>query len=113
GVGGGGRIVGGLVALFASTLLFAFADSLPWLFAARLVQGAADAVTWGVGFALVADLYDSNERGKVTGMVMMGTSFAVMIGPTLGGWLYEIGGIRLPFIFVAIMAAIGVALFAW
>ncbi|HEY6214913.1 MAG TPA: MFS transporter [Vicinamibacterales bacterium] len=112
-IGRKGPIVGGLVALFAATLLFAFADSLPWLFAARLVQGAADAVTWVVGFALIADLYDANERGKVTGIVMMGTSFAVMIGPTIGGWLYEIGGIRLPFIFVAILAAIVCASFFW
>src|SRR5882672_9317355 len=49
-------MVGGLVALGAASLLFAFGDTLPWLFAARLVQGAADAVTWVVGFALIADL---------------------------------------------------------
>jgi MFS family permease len=36
---------------------------------------------------------------------MSGASFAFMIGPSLGGWLYEIGGIRLPFIIVAVMAA--------
>src|SRR5436309_6155354 len=105
-----GPIVGGLIALGAASLLFAFADTLPWLFAARLVQGAADAVTWVVGFALVADLYEAPERGRVTGFVMMGTSFAVMIGPTFGGWLYEAGGIRLPFIFVAGLAAIVTAL---
>src|SRR5437016_13659597 len=39
-------MVGGLAALAGATLLFAYATSLPWLFAARLVQGAADAVTW-------------------------------------------------------------------
>src|SRR3954471_7056455 len=50
-------MVGGLIALAAATLLFAFADSLPWLFAARLVQGGADAITWVVGFALIADRY--------------------------------------------------------
>src|ERR1043166_1438730 len=110
-IGRRGPMVGGLVALFGATLLFAFADSLPWLFAARLVQGAADAVTWVVGFALVADLYDSNERGKVTGIVMMGTSFAVMIGPTIGGWLYEIGGLRLPFLAVTAMAIVDLVLF--
>src|ERR1700704_4397301 len=104
---------GGLGALPAGTLLFAFADGLPWLFAARLVQGAADAITWVVGFALIADLYDSNERGRITGIVMMGTSFAVMFGPTLGGWLYEIGGIRLPFIAVTVLAIVGIILFAW
>src|SRR5207248_48391 len=112
-IGRKGPIVGGLVALSAASLLFAFADSLPWLFAARLVQGAADAVTWVVGFALIADLYDTNERGRITGIVMMGTSFAVMCGPTLGGWLYELGGIRLPFIGVAVMAAIDVVLLMW
>src|SRR5947207_15902993 len=86
-------IVSGLMALAAATLLFAFATSLPWLFAARLVQGAADAVTWVVGFALIADRYGVEERGRVTGIVMSGTSFAFMIGPTIGGWLYELGGV--------------------
>src|SRR5439155_18150463 len=112
-IGRKGPIVGGLVALSAASLLFAFADSLPWLFAARLVQGAADAVTWVVGFALIADLYDSSERGRITGIVMMGTSFAFMFGPTLGGWFYEIGGIRLPFIAVAVMAIVDLGLFMW
>jgi multidrug resistance protein len=112
-IGRKGPIVGGLVALAAASALFAFSETLPWLFAARLVQGAADAITWVVGFALIADLYDSTERGRVTGIVMMGTSFAVMFGPTLGGWLYEIGGIRLPFIAVTVLAIVGIILFAW
>src|SRR5580693_6655809 len=68
-------LVGGLVALAAATLLFAFAGSLPGLFAARLVQGAADAITWVVGFALIADVYGPAERGRATGIVMSGTSF--------------------------------------
>lgn len=106
-------MIGGLVALAAATLLFAFGESLPWLFAARLVQGAADAITWVVGFALIADLYAPEERGRVTGIVMSGTSFALMIGPSLGGWLYEIGGPRLPFLAVAVLAAIAAAAFAW
>jgi MFS transporter, DHA1 family, solute carrier family 18 (vesicular amine transporter), member 1/2 len=106
-------MVGGLIALAAATLLFAFATSLPWLFAARLVQGAADAVTWVVGFALIADRYRVEERGRVTGIVMSGTSFAFMIGPSIGGWLYEIGGIRLPFLFVTALAATAAVLFTW
>jgi DHA1 family solute carrier family 18 vesicular amine transporter 1/2 len=106
-------MVGGLVALAASTLLFAFADGLPWLFAARLVQGAADAVTWVVGFALIADLYGDDERGRIAGIVLSGTSFAVMIGPSLGGWLYELGGIRLPFLFVTALSVVAAAAFVW
>jgi DHA1 family solute carrier family 18 vesicular amine transporter 1/2 len=106
-------MVGGLVALSAATLIFAYADTLPWLFAARLVQGAADAVTWVVGFALIADLYGPSDRGRVMGMVMSGTNFAFMFGPTLGGWLYEAGGIRLPFLVVGLLAIAGAIAFMW
>src|SRR5262245_17163846 len=41
-------LVLGMLALAASTLIFAFAERLPALFGARLTQGAADAVTWVV-----------------------------------------------------------------
>jgi DHA1 family solute carrier family 18 vesicular amine transporter 1/2 len=106
-------LVGGMMALAAATILFAFAVSLPWLFFARLVQGAADAITWVVGFALIADLYGQQERGRVMGLVMSGTNFALMFGPTIGGWLYEAGGIRMPFLFVAALAVLGGAAFLW
>ena len=106
-------LVGGMIVLAGSTLLFAFADSLAWLFAARLAQGAADAVTWVVGFALIADLYGPAERGRVMGFVMSGTSLGLMIGPSLGGWLYETGGMRLPFLTVAGFAVAATLGFAW
>ncbi len=112
-VGRKAPIVGGLTALAAATVLFAFARGLPLLFAARLVQGAADAITWVVGFALIADLYGSDERGRVTGIVMSGASLAFMLGPTAGGWLYEIGGMALPFLAVAALSAVVAAGFAW
>jgi predicted MFS family arabinose efflux permease len=76
------------------------------LFVARLAQGAADAVTWVVGFALLADLYGPAERGRASGIVMSGASSAFVVGPSLGGWLYELGGLRLPFLAVAGMAAV-------
>ena len=112
-VGRRGPMLGGLIALAISTLLFAYSLSLPMLFAARLVQGAADATTWVVGFALVADLYAPEERGRVTGIILGGTSVAYMVGPSIGGWLYQFGGIRLPFLAVTAMAAITAAAFAW
>src|SRR2546426_2625569 len=92
-------LVGGLIALAAATFLFAFAQGLPWLFAARLVQGAADAITWVVGFALIADRYSVEERGRVTGIVMAGTSVGVMIGPSIGGGVDAPRRIPPPFFF--------------
>jgi DHA1 family solute carrier family 18 vesicular amine transporter 1/2 len=103
----------GMVALALASALFAVGDRLSLLFAARLVQGAADAVTWVVGFALVADLYAPEERGRVNGIVMSGTTFAVMIGPTIGGFLYEAGGTKLPYLSVAVLAAIVAVGFIW
>jgi DHA1 family solute carrier family 18 vesicular amine transporter 1/2 len=99
-------LVTGMLALAGSTLMFARADSLPLLFAARMVQGAADGVTWVVGFALVADCYGAEDRGRVMGYVMSGTSLGIIVGPSIGGWLYDAGGVALPFQFVAALALV-------
>jgi predicted MFS family arabinose efflux permease len=106
-------LAGGMLALAGATALFAYADGLAWLFAARMVQGAADGITWVVGFALIADRYGPAERGRVSGIVMSGTSTAIIVGPTIGGWLYEIGGMPAPFLTVAAMATIAAAAFVW
>jgi predicted MFS family arabinose efflux permease len=111
-VGRRAPMLAGLAALAGATLLFAYSRDLPTLFAARLVQGAADATTWVVGFALIADLYPPEARGRVTGIILGGTSVAYMVGPSIGGWLYEIGGVRLPFLFVTGMAVLTAAAFA-
>jgi DHA1 family solute carrier family 18 vesicular amine transporter 1/2 len=105
-------LVIGMLALAASTMMFANAASLAALFAARMVQGAADGVTWVVGFALIADRYRPEERGRVMGYVMSGTSLGIMVGPSLGGWLYEAGGVALPFQVVSVIALICAAGFA-
>jgi multidrug resistance protein len=101
----------GLALLAASTLAFAYAESLAMLFAARLLQGAADGMTWIVGFAMIADLYGADERGRAMGLAMAGSSLGIIIGPVLGGWLYEVGGIRLPFLFVSALAVLDLIAF--
>ena len=91
-------------------------ETMHWLGsmgALNFFAGAADAVTWVVGFALIADLYGPAERGRVMGFVMSGTSFGLMIGPSLGGWLYETGGMKLPFLTVAALAVVAAVGFAW
>lgn len=105
-------LVMGMLTLAGSTMMFANADSLTTLFAARMIQGAADGVTWVVGFALIADCYAQEDRGRVMGYVMSGTSFGIILGPSIGGWLYQAGGVALPFEFVAVLALICAAGFA-
>ena len=103
-------LVGGMAALAVATAIFGTAGRLAPLFAARLVQGAADAVTWVVGFALIADLYAPEERGRVIGAVMGAANVGLILGPTLGGWLYQLGGVEFPFLVLAgVAAALAVA----
>jgi multidrug resistance protein len=111
-VGRKGPMMLGLGLLATATLAFAYAESLPMLFAARLLQGAADGMTWIVGFAMIADMYAPEERGRAMGLAMGGSTLGIIIGPVIGGWLYEIGGIRLPFLCVAAIAVVDLLVFA-
>jgi DHA1 family solute carrier family 18 vesicular amine transporter 1/2 len=107
-----GPMIFGLLLLATSTVAFAYAESLPMLFVARLLQGAADGMTWIVGFAMIADLYGPEERGGAMGLAMAGSTLGIIVGPVIGGWLYQIGGIQLPFLFVSALALIDLIVFA-
>ena len=111
-IGRKGPMICGLALLAAATLAFAYTQTLEMLFVARLLQGAADGMTWIVGFAMIADLYGPEERGRAMGLAMAGSTLGIIIGPVIGGWLYEIGGIRLPFLFVAALAVVDLLVFA-
>src|SRR3954469_2702891 len=65
-------MIGALLLLAVSALAFAYAQSLAMLFVARILQGAADGMTWIVGFAMIADLYSVEERGRAMGLAMAG-----------------------------------------
>jgi predicted MFS family arabinose efflux permease len=47
------------------------------------------------------------------GLVMSGSNLGFMLGPSIGGWLYETGGARLPFLAVTVLALVGLAGFVW
>ena len=107
-VGGTDRrvLLGGIGLYGTLSLVAALSVSLPMLFVARLLAGAGDAIAWGVGFALVADLFGPHERGRVIGLVMSGSNLGFMLGPSIGGWLYESGGPALPFLLVTVLGLI-------
>jgi DHA1 family solute carrier family 18 vesicular amine transporter 1/2 len=91
-------IVGAVLLAFA-TLVFAFAPNYELMLVGRLLQGAAAAATWTVGLALLAVRYADN-RAQVMGYALMGSTAGSVLGPLFGGWLYGIGGYRLPFFVV-------------
>jgi DHA1 family solute carrier family 18 vesicular amine transporter 1/2 len=96
-----GVMLWGMVVLLASTLLFAFANSMTLLIVARLLQGVAAAATWTAGLALIMDMYPPTKRGKALGTVLTFMSAGTLLGAPLGGMLFEWGGYQLPFLLVA------------
>ncbi|MFN0071742.1 MAG: MFS transporter [Chloroflexota bacterium] len=88
----------GLVGLALATMLFAFATDYTQLVLARLLQGVAAAITWSAGLAMIADAFDSESRGWAMGVAMAGVSAGSLLGPPVGGLLYELGGYQLPFL---------------
>lgn len=104
-IGRKGPMLWGLLGLAGATLLYAFAKQFWMLVVARSLQGVSAAITWTAGFALLADLYPLQQRGKVMGIALAGQSIGTLIGPTVGGWLYQLGGYQVPF-----LAATGLAI---
>ncbi|MED1792427.1 MFS transporter [Brevibacillus nitrificans] len=102
----------GLAGLAFSTLLFAFADSLPLLITARFIQGLAAASTWPTALALLADLFPSKSRGAVMGIALTAISSGTLLGAPLGGWLFEASGHRTPFLAAAGFTVLNILLVA-
>ena len=57
-----------------------------------MFQGAAAAVVWTVGIALLVDTVGKDGLGQAIGYISMSLSVGTMAGPLLGGVLYEKGG---------------------
>lgn len=82
----------GLVALGAATALLCVGTNIGLWIAGRLFQGAAAAVVWTVGIALLVDTVGKEGLGQAIGYVSMSLSIGTMAGPLLGGVIYEDGG---------------------
>ena len=100
----------GLIGLAASTLLFAFSDTMALLIAARFVQGVAAAATWPTALALLADLFPAKMRGAVMGTALTAISTGTLLGAPIGGWLFEISDHRMPFLAAAAFTVINIVL---
>jgi EmrB/QacA subfamily drug resistance transporter len=81
----------GMAIFTAGSLLTGLAPGLGWLIAFRLLHGVGSAVLTGVGLAIVTDVFPAEERGRAIGINGALLSTGIVLGPTLGGLLVEIG----------------------
>jgi MFS transporter, DHA1 family, multidrug resistance protein len=96
----------GMLSLAATNVVFALSSDMRVLIAARLLQGLSGAATWSAGIAMLADTFGPEERGKRLGFAMSAMSVGTLLGPTIGGILYDNLGYAFTFIIPSVFACI-------
>jgi multidrug resistance protein len=94
----------GSFGIAAATALFVVGDSYWLLMGARTLQGAAAAVVWTAGAALVADVFPPERLGAAMSALLASMSLGLIMGPPLGGVLAEWFGRPAPFLITAAVA---------
>ena len=82
----------------------------PLLLAARIFTGLFGGVIGSISMAIIADIFDIQQRGRVMGFVQMGFGASQVLGIPIGIYLADMWGWQAPFLLVAAFAAIIVVL---
>lgn len=98
----------GLLALGATTVLFAVGTTLPVLLVARILQGLSGAITFTIGSTLLFDAVGKEGIGRAMGYTSMSVSLGILTGPVTGGLLYEYGGYVHVFIPAFVLIAVDI-----
>ncbi len=69
---------------------------LAYSYILRILEGVAEAASWSAVFAMLLQMFPDNVA-TVYSFTEASFSFSEMIGPTLGAFLYSLGGFVLPF----------------
>ena len=91
---GTGEILFGFIALFTEQWLFVL-----FSFLLRILTAVGAALSQTATISILCCLYP-NHVSVSFGMLELASGVGLMIGPTLGGFLYHVGGFKLPFIVV-------------
>ncbi|MFG1909568.1 MFS transporter [Kribbella sp. NPDC048928] len=101
----------GLVGFAVASSTYVIADRPGWLWVARLGQGAAASAFSPAASTLVARLNPSAKHGRAFGSYGFYKSIGYTAGPLLGGGIVWLGGFRLVFGVMTVLA-LGVAVWA-
>lgn len=100
----------GLLLTFAATLCFALATTLPILLIARLLEGLSTAIVATVGTALMRDVVGQERLGRAMGFSSMALSMGLLLGPVIGGVVYEYCGYFETFLPALVLVGVEVGL---
>lgn len=103
----GSFLVSGLMILFSFVSeLHDWDYFLGYCYTLRICQGVGTAMVFVSSFALLAGTFPE-KVASVSGMLEVFTGMGFMIGPAIGGVLYEYGGFKAPFLFMGILLMVG------
>lgn len=82
-----------------SSFMCGLGTSIEWVLFWRFVQGAAAAMIFGTGVAIITSVTPTHKRGAALGITAACVYVGLTVAPAVGGWLTELGGWRLVFLF--------------
>jgi EmrB/QacA subfamily drug resistance transporter len=91
--------VAGLVLNAVAAGMCAIATNIDWVLFWRFVQGAAGAMIFGTGIAIITSVTPSHKRGAALGTVAACVYIGLTLAPAVGGWLTQWLGWRSVFYF--------------
>jgi len=97
-------MVGGMACYGLVASLYILADSLSQVFLVRLLHGVGAGMIWPALSAYVVDQSPVERRGETIGLLSGVEMVGFAVGPFLGGMLYSLGGMNLPFFGCAALA---------
>jgi EmrB/QacA subfamily drug resistance transporter len=77
----------------------AIATNIDWLLFWRFMQGAAGAMIFGTGIAIITSVVPSHKRGTALGVLASCVYVGLTLAPAIGGWLTELLSWRAVFYF--------------
>jgi multidrug resistance protein len=103
-------IVGGLACYGIVASLYILASSLSQIFSIRLLHGVGAGMVWPALSAFIIDQSPVERRGETMGFLSAMETVGFATGPLLGGILYNLGGMNLPFWGCSLLAFLAMAM---
>ncbi|WP_390881777.1 MFS transporter [Alteromonas oceanisediminis] len=82
-----------------AALMCAIGTSIEWVLVWRFIQGAAGAMIFGTGVAIITSVTPDHKRGAALGITAACVYVGLTVAPAIGGWLTENWGWRSVFYF--------------
>ena len=88
------------------TFLCGIAETYETLVAARIFTGIFGGVMGSISMAIVTDLFELNQRGRVLGVVQMGFAASQVLGIPVGLYFANLWGWHAPFMMIVILSTV-------